>query len=82
MTASPRSERLVIARYLSDWSLVRLPDGQVGVFTRQGGGYRVTFATRKGVAVPPDTELDVIKHPAELAMEALLAHEGKVGEDP
>ena len=63
------------AKYLSDWTLVRLPDGQVGVLTKRGGGYRVTFATRGGVAVPPDTVLEVIKHPAELAMEALLAHE-------
>ena len=77
MTASAPRERLVTAKYLSDWTLVRLPDGQVGVLTRQGNGYRVTFATRSGVAVPPDTELEVIKHPAELAMEALMAHEGK-----
>jgi len=82
VTASPHRERLVTARYLSDWTLVRLPDGQVGVFTRQGDGYRVTFATRKGTAVPPDTELEVIKHPAEMAMEALLAHEGKAGQEP
>ena len=77
MTAPARRERLVTAKYLSAWTLVRLPDGQVGVLTRQGNGYRVTFATRSGVAIPPDTELEVIKHPAELAMEALLAHEGK-----
>ena len=77
MTASAGRKRLVSAKYLSDWTLVRLPDGQVGVLTRQSGGYRVTLATRSGVAVPPDTELEVIKHPAELAMEALLAHEGK-----
>ena len=70
------------ARYLGDWTLVRLPDGQVGVFTRQGDGYRVTFATRKGVAIPSDMELEVIKHPAEMAMEALLAHEGKAGQEP
>ena len=82
MKASPRKERLVTAKYLSDWTLVRLPDGQVGVLTRQGGGYRVTFATRSGASVPPDTELEVIKHPAELAMEALLAHEGKASQDP
>ena len=82
MTASPHRERLVTARYLSDWTLVRLPDGQVGVFTRQGDGYRVTFANRQGAAVPPDTELEVIKHPAELAMQALLAHEGKAAQDP
>ena len=82
MTASPRKERLVTAKYLSDWTLVRLPDGRVGVLTRQGGGYRVTFATRTGVAVPPDTELEVIKHPAEMAMEALLEHEAKAGQNP
>ena len=81
MTASPHRDRLVTAKYLSDWTLVRLPDGQVGVLTRQSGGCRVTLATRSGVAVPPETELEVIKHPAELAMEALLAHEGKARED-
>ena len=69
MTA--RKDRLVTAKYLSNWTLVRLPDGQVGVLTKQGGGCRVTFAHQGGVAVPPDTELEVIKHPAELAMEAL-----------
>lgn len=69
---TPRKDRLVNAKYLSDWTLVRLPDGQVGVLTKQGGGCRVTFATRGGVAVPPDTEIEVIKHPAELAMEALV----------
>ena len=81
MTASPRGNRLVTARYLSDWTLVRLPDGRVGVLTRQRGGFRVTFAARCGVAVSPDTELEVIKHPAELAMEALQAHEGRAKKD-
>ncbi len=71
---TPRKDRLVTAKYLSDWTLVRLPDGQVGVLTKQGGGCRVTFATRGGVVVSPDTEIEVIKHPAELAMEALTAH--------
>jgi len=71
--ATPKS-RLVTAKYLSDWTLVRLPDGQVGVLTKQSGGCRVTFATRSGVAVSPDTELEVIKHPAELAMEALRTY--------
>ena len=64
-------DRLVAAKYLGDWTLVRLPDGQVGVLTKQGDDCRITFATRSGVAVSPDTELDVIKHPFELAMEAL-----------
>ena len=68
---APRKDRLVNAKYLSDWTLVRLPDGRVGVLTKQGSGCRVTFATRSGVVVPPDTELEVVKHPAELAMEAL-----------
>lgn len=71
---APRKDRLVTAKYLGDWTLVRLPDGQVGVLTRQGSGCRVTFATRSGVAVSPDTELEVIKHPAELAMEALMSY--------
>ena len=71
---SPRKIRLVTAKYLSDWTLVRLPDGQVGVLTKRDGGCRVTFTTRSGVAVPPDTELEVIKHPAELAMEALKSY--------
>ena len=69
-----RKDRLVTAKYLSDWTLVRLPDGQVGVLTKQGGGCRITFATRNGVAVDPDTEIEVIKHPAELAMEALMSY--------
>ena len=71
--ATPK-DRLVTAKYLSDWTLVRLPDGQVGVLTRQGGGCRITFATRSGVAIPPDMELEVMKHPAELAMEALITY--------
>lgn len=71
---APREDRLVTAKYLGDWTLVRLPSGQVGVLTRQGGGCRVTFAARGGVAVPPDTVLEVIKHPAELAMEALMSY--------
>ena len=81
MTASPRRDRLVTAKYLSDWTLVRLHNGQVGVLTRQGDGFRVTFASHGGVAVPPDTELEVVKHPAELAMEALQAHEGRAQQD-
>ena len=60
---APRKDRLVIAKYLSDWTLVRLPDGQVGVLTKQGAGCRVTFATRSGIPVSPDTELEVVKHP-------------------
>lgn len=67
-------DRLVTAKYLSDWTLVRLPNGQVGVLTKHGGSCRVTFATQGGVAVPPDTELEIIKHPAELAMEALRTY--------
>lgn len=77
-----REDRLVTARYLSDWTLVRLPDGQVGVLTKQGGGYRVTFASRSGVVVSPDTELEVVKHPAELAMEALKTYHTEAKQDP
>jgi hypothetical protein len=79
---APHKDRLVTAKYLSDWTLVRLPDGQVGVLTKQGGSCRVTFATRSGVAVPPDTELEVIKHPAELAMEALITYNVDAKQDP
>ena len=77
-----REDRLVTARYLSDWTLVRLSDGQVGVLTKQGGGYRITFASRSGVAVSPDTELEVVKHPAELAMEALKTYHTEAKQDP
>ena len=79
---APRKDRLVTAKYLSDWTLVRLPDGQVGVLTKQGGGCRVTLATQNGVAVPPDTQLEVIKHPAELAMEALTTYAAAAKHDP
>ena len=79
---APRKDRLVTAKYLSDWTLVRMPDGQVGVLTKQSGGCRVTFATRSGVAVPPDTQLEVIKHPAELAMEALTTYTTAAKHDP
>ena len=79
---APRKDRLVTAKYLGDWTLVRLPDGQVGVLTKQGSGCRVTFATRSGVAVSPDTELEVIKHPAELAMEALTNYTAAVKHAP
>ena len=75
MTTS--KDRLVTAKYLSDWTLVRLPDGQVGVLTKHGGNCRVTFATQGGVAVSPDTELEIIKHPAELAMEALRTYDAR-----
>ena len=79
---TPRKDRLVTAKYLSDWTLVRMPDGQVGVLTKQGGGCRVTFATRSGVAIPPDAELEVIKHPAELAMDALMNCHIDAGRNP
>ena len=75
MTTS--KDRLVAAKYLSDWTLVRLPNGQVGVLTKHGGNCRVTFATQGGVAVSPDTELEIIKHPAELAMEALRTYDAR-----
>ena len=80
MTAG--KNRRVTAKYLSDWTLVRLPDGQVGVLTHQGGGCRVTFAARGGVTVSPDVELEVVKHPAELAMEALMAHDADSKQAP
>ena len=79
---TPRKDRLVAAKYLSDWTLVRLPDGQVGVLTKQGGGCRVTFAHQGGVAVPSDTELEVIKHPAEMAMEALVSYRNEAKHTP
>ena len=65
-------DRLVTAKYLSDWTLVRLPDGQVGVLTKQDGGCRDNLCHPKRRSRYPRTrELEVIKHPAELAMEAL-----------
>ena len=65
------TDRRVLAKYLSDWTLVRLPDGRVGVFTKRHGAGRVTLPGQTGIAITLDDELEVLKHPAELAAEAL-----------
>jgi len=65
------ADRRIQAQYLSDWSLVRLRDGRVGVFTHRNGVGRVTLAGQTGVNVDLQDELDLLKHPAELAAEAL-----------
>jgi hypothetical protein len=65
------ADRRIQAQYLSDWSLVRLLDGRVGVFTQRKGVGRVTLPGQTGVDVDLQDELDLLKHPAELAAEAL-----------
>lgn len=66
--------RKILAQYLSDWTLVRLPDGRVGVFTRRADLGRVTFPGRTGVDIALDIELDIVKHPAEMAAEAMAQY--------
>lgn len=65
------ADRRIQAQYLSDWSLVRLRDGRVGVFTQRNSVGRVTLPGQTGVDVDLRDELDLLKHPAELAAEAL-----------
>ncbi len=67
-------DRRIQANYLSDWSLVRLPDGRVGVFTKRNGVGRVTFPGQTGEEIDLQQELDLLKHPAEMAAEALERH--------
>ncbi len=75
------ANRHIQAQYLSDWSLVRLPDGRVGVFTKRNHQGRVTLPGQTGVDVGLDETLDLVKHPAELAAEALERyHVGQPGE--
>ena len=64
-------DRRVPAKYLSDWTLVRLPDGRVGVFSKRHDVGRVTLPGQTGVNIALDGEIEVLKHPAELAAEAL-----------
>ena len=64
-------DRKLKVQYLSDWSLVRLADGRVGVLTKRGEVGRVTLPGQTGVDVSLDDELELIKHPAELAAEAM-----------
>jgi hypothetical protein len=68
------ANRRIQAQYLSDWSLVRLPDGRVGVFTKRNQQGRVTLPGQTGVDVSLGETLDLVKHPAELAAEALDRH--------
>jgi hypothetical protein len=68
------ANRQIQAQYLSDWSLVRLPDGRVGVFTKRHHQGRVTLPGQTGVDVGLEETLDLVKHPAELAAEALDRH--------
>ncbi len=67
-------DRKVQAQYLSNWALVRLPDGRVGVFTKRNNVGRITFLGQTGVDVGLSEELELLKHPAELAAEALERH--------
>ena len=68
------THRHIQVRYLSDWSLVRLTDGRVGVLTKRNRQARVTLPGQTGVDVHLDETLELIKHPAELAAEALDRH--------
>ena len=65
------ADRKVQAQYLSDWALVRLPDGRVGVFTKRNEMGRVTLPGQTGVDIHLDETVELLKHPAELAAEAL-----------
>lgn len=67
-------DRRVQAQYLSDWALVRLPDGRVGVFTKRNTLGRVTLPGQRGVDISLEETLELLKHPAELAAEALERH--------
>lgn len=71
------ANRHIQAQYLSDWSLVRLPDGRVGVFTKRHQQGRVTLPGQTGVDVSLEETLALIKHPAELAAEALERYAAK-----
>ncbi len=71
------ANRYIQAQYLSDWSLVRLPDGRVGVFTKRHQQGRVTLPGQTGVDVSLEETLALIKHPAELAAEALERYSAK-----
>jgi len=56
------------ARCVADFSVVRLPDGRVGWYTRRGPGNQPTvMLVGRGVAVALDTELVVLQTPALLA---------------
>ena len=67
-------DRRLQARLLPDWSLVRLPDGSVGVFTKRGEAGRVTLPGQTGIDLTLDAEVELVKHPAEMAAEALARH--------
>jgi hypothetical protein len=56
------------ARRVQEFSVVRLPDGRVGWYTRHGPGQKPTVMLgERGVAVTPDTKLTVLQTPALLA---------------
>jgi hypothetical protein len=67
-------DRRLRAGLLPDWSLVRLADGSVGVLTKRGETGRVTLPGQTGVDLTLDTEVELVKHPAEMAAEALARH--------
>lgn len=68
-------DRRIRAWLLPNWALVRLPDGRVGVFTKRGEAGRVTLSGQMGVDITLDVEVALLKHPAEMAAEALAQYD-------
>jgi len=74
----------VKVKYIQSWSIVRYK-GKVGVFTQRGPGNKPTVhfdsdAAVPGVRVKAGAELEIVKHPAELAFGYLELARGLAGE--
>lgn len=57
----------MIVRHIPDWSVVKLPDGRIGVLSTGSHKPSVVVSHNLGIEVNRSTELEVIKYPAELA---------------
>jgi hypothetical protein len=68
-----RPERVMAAGFIDDWSLVRIQDGRIGCFQKQPTMGQVTLSDQSKHDVTLNTNIEVVKFPAELAREAVAA---------
>lgn len=61
-----------LAKHIDRFSIVKLPDGRIGVFERKGLTV-ITEWNKMAVQVSADIELEVIKNPCHLAADYLEA---------
>jgi hypothetical protein len=68
-----RPKRVRAAGCIDDWSLVRIHDGRIGCFQKQPTMGQVTLPDQSKHEVTLNTDLEVVRCPADMVREAVIA---------